>query len=448
MAYEQFRIYGYNQGTEPEHYRLHVRDHRTDYGPYQHGEDYRYQSSPGADYMDRARIPRPEDYVPPYSESTHRSKHHYEQYSTEDYISPPTDSRDDYISPGYDEPTRKHFSRKSHRQSIPGGFSEGEEERLSWPSISGKEQQSIHRLMKEAKFGNEHEIMRAYWVPQEYDENPVNNRISSGEERSRSRHQARRDAYESDIQTYVEDSEDEEQGRDRGYDSDEDGDDARERWMSKSRKDESEDSEWNQPSRMPGGYASSSPSIQYESEEEHTEHRRSRRYTSPSSPGREYDRRVGSSGSSHRWRSVSSSRKQRQREHHSRRRHASSSPDGSHWSQHTSPNHRRSASTSPRTRRPRVQRAPSPPSAITRRHSASSVSVYIGSDDEVSVRYDSDMEGSGGIGLSGSERARYIGSDDSDVCSDFMINGGSDCDFEGDDIWNSSGSDEGGYDEE
>ncbi|KAH4893574.1 hypothetical protein HBI80_244200 [Parastagonospora nodorum] len=459
MAYEQFRIYGYNHGTEPEHYRLHVRDHRTEHTTPRRAHYYdAYQSSPGADYIDRARMPRPDDHIGPYVESARRSRRKNTGYSTQDYISPPVDARDDYIDQDYHTPARAHAQHTPRHQNVPGGFYE-DEYSPSMLSISAKEQDSIHRIMKEAKFGNHHEIMRAYWVPQEYDEMPVD-QTHSHRQRSRSvpKLEPRRVRYDSesetDVQTYVGDSGDDEVERPRlgGWNSDEDSIvETRDRWRSKSLRS---DDVGRAPSpHMPGGYASSSPSIHYESDEEDEMRHRSRKASRERAI-----RRYASSSPNDRHRDSSASPSA----HH----YASSSPAPSEWGQYRSRRHisfssstdhaRQRSMSSPPTRphassslRPRIQRAPSPPPAIARRYSSSStLSPYVGSDYDAPVRYESDTGDDDDTCVSGSERGRYVRSEiDSDVCSDFVINGGSDCDFEGDDIWNDSGS-EGEYDDE
>jgi hypothetical protein len=435
MAYEQFRIYGYNHGNETEHYRLHVRDRRTGYEEQGYGN---YRSRTGGEYIDRPQQSRPEHYTAPYTGSTRKSRRGSRHYSNDDYISPPTEDRNDYISPNYDTVSR----RTSRHRNGPGGFYEDEGDAPAWPNVSAQEQDSIHRLMKEAKFGNEHEVMRAYWVPgpQDYDELEPPRRIDARKvrPRSRSRSERRKVEYGSDVQTYVDDS-----GEERGgaWDSAEDDTRAsRDRWRSKPRAEHS---------RMPGGYASSpSPSIHYESDEEEYTPSRCRRYASSSPPRSIHRSRRDSSASPavHRYASSSPTRSDwGEQKSPIRRRHVSFSPTISHPRHRSSspPTRTRHTSSSPH---PRIHTAPSPPPAIRRYSSPSPDSDY-----EVPVRYNSDTDGEEDSYISGSERGRYIRSDvnaDSDVCSDFVINGGSECEFEGDDIWCVSGSEEEGEGDE
>lgn len=467
MAHEQFRFYGWNHGDEPERYRLHVHESPIAYGkPHDAPRHHYYNSSPGADYINRSHYPRTEDQIEPHFGSSRQSRRRNNDYCpTSDYIAPPADSRDDYISQDDDTPPRKHYHDLSTERRIPGGFYEPTSIPDRGPrNINFHEDEGINRIIKNADFSNEHEIMRAYWVPgpQEYDEMDISagGRLQKSRPRSKSRSKAKRVMYESevdsesDIKTYVDESGDGHGGKEIVYDSDEDEDMVSSRSgnsgrRSRSRRKELSRSEWDRSPRMPGGYASSSPSIHYESDESHT------RYRSASFRSRASSRHRTKSGAPVATRYASSSPGMRYNTERSRHRststspvrprYASTSPTRSEYGPHRPIPRSKHASPSPLRTRTRIQRAPSPPT-LAQRYSSSTPSVYIGSDSEVDVHYMSDS-GESGIPCRGVNRGRYVGSD---VDSDFVINGGSEFDFEGDDIWCDSSHGEGGvgYDEE
>lgn len=458
---EAYRIYGWNNGTEPERYRLHVQDYQPAYSTPQNTHGY-YGSSPGADYIDRSRYPRTEDCIAPHVESKRKSRRLKDDdcysrrkgdyHSNSDYIAPPlAESREDYISQAYDTPPRRPCYDSMERR-MPGGFYDSEI-RLDRHSRSKHfhEDEHVNRIIKDADFSNEHEVMRAYWVPgpQGYDEMDVSSslpRKSRPRSREGARSKAKRVTYESeesesDVKTYVDDSGEEDAKV--VYESDEDdsmmspASNASRRRRSRGRI-EVDGNRWDTEPRMPGGYASSSPSpsVHYESDEpiKHTRYRstsassgahRSRtrtttRYLS-SSPGMRYDTDRSRS------RPLSSSRP----------RFAPSPPTLSDYGRDRSSSRHRLPSTSPAPRpRPRTRnpRAPSPPSLSTRFHSSSTPSPSFDSSSEAELErerhYLSDSDKSIGIPIRG-VKARYV----SDEESDFVINGGSECDFEGDDIW-------------
>ncbi|KAL5115039.1 hypothetical protein ACEQ8H_007080 [Pleosporales sp. CAS-2024a] len=458
MAYEQFRIYGYNHGNEPEHYRLHVQDHRTIHPASQHGRKYDTLGSyPAPDYTDRTQQSRPDHGHGSYKKtrskpSRSRSR---DYYSTEDYISPPTEGREDYIVPNYDTAWQQPHHEPWRQSRMPGGFQEDQPDRPSRPRISRKEKETIHQLMQETKFGNHHEIMRAYWVPQEYDAMAIE------EDRSRSRTEMRREGYGSHVQTYADDSVDEAQD----WDMDEPrAQEARGRWRPSRRA--SADASHGPSSRMPGGYASSSPGIRYESDEEDDAsspyHPRRRSVSRGRAfPSRKYSQLRHSSSSSppRPQRYLSSSPEPlQQRLHYHHHHHQNNN------SRHHSCSRRyTSASPSPSsmvsTNRTRIQHAPSPPPAITHSYSQSRRDSFSSSSLSPSrsssghhvpvpaVRYasdhpDTDSDGNEDCDMYESDsdaghvmgRARYAVSD---AGSDFVINGGSDWGEEDGDIWDS-----------
>jgi hypothetical protein len=499
MAHEAYRIYGWNNGTEPERYRLHVQNYQPAYSSPHNTYGY-YGSSPGADYIDRSRYPRTEDCIAPHVESRSRKSRrrqdndHYsrkknECHSNEDYIAPPlAETRDDYISQAYDTPPRKQYYEETDRR-MPGGFYDSEI-RLDRRSRSkhSRENENVNRIIKDADFSNEHEVMRAYWVPgpQEYDEMDLSSslpRNSRARSRSKSRlgSKAKRVTYESeesesDVKTYVDDSGEEDAKI--VYESDEDDSMmSPASYASRKRRSqgriEVDGNRWDTEPRMPGRYASSSPSpsVHYESDEpiKHTRYRstsassgahRSRtrtttRYLS-SSPGMRY----GTSQSRSRTRHLSSSSASPLRP-----RYAPSPPTLSDYGRDRSSSRHRPRSPSftsspprPRTSiRTRNPRAPSPPSLTTRHFSSSSThrSASFDSSSEAEAERERERErerhylsdsGESNVVPSRGVKARYV----SDGESDFVINGGSECDFEGDDIWcdSSEGERGGEYDDD
>jgi hypothetical protein len=475
MAHEAYRIYGWNNGSEPERYRLHVQDYQPAYSTPQNTYGY-HGSSPGADYIDRSRYPRTEDHIAPHVGSSRQSRRRKnEYYSNSDYIAPPTDSREDYISQAYDTPPsfRNRDYDVSMDTRMPGGFYDSEV-RLDRRSRSANfhENENVNRVIKDADFSNEHEVMRAYWVPgpQDYDEMDLSGvgmpRHSKSRSKSRLGSKAKRVTYESDVEsesdvkTYVDDS-GEEDGKRIIYDSGEDErrtPESRSRMRSGSRRREVAGNRWDQASHMPGGYASSSPSpsIHYESDEPPARYRRVS--ISSDTPHRRARTTTRYASSSPRMRSRSRSHHLSSSKSPIRPRCAPSPPTLSDYGRNRYPS-RSTSPPRPRTRtRTRNPRAPSPPSLTTRFHSSSSTprsasflssrSPSLGPD----RHYLSESDKSNVVPCRGVRGVRgnrgFVGSDEE---SDFVINGGSECDFEGDDIWCDSSDDGRGgleYDED
>jgi hypothetical protein len=481
---EAYRIYGWNNGTEPERYRLHVQDYQPAYSSPHNTYGY-YGSSPGADYIDRSRYPRTEDCIAPHVEPSRKSRRRKddeyrtrrnEYRSNEDYIAPPlAESGEDYISQAYDAPPKRRHEGERERR-MPGGFYDSEI-RVDRHSRSKHvhEDESVKRIISDAKFSNEHEVMRAYWVPgpQEYDEMDLSSslpRKARSRPGSRSRgSKAKRVTYESeesesDVKTYVDDIDSSEEDRKIVYESDEDDSMVDSGNRSRRRRSPGRTktgNRWDTSPRMPGGYASSSPSpsrsIHYESDEprKHTRYRSTSASSDPHTHPSRTTTRYLSSSPGIRYASTSRST--------SRHRHASPSPPYGAPSPPTlSDYERRTPSVSPAPRpRPRVRnpRAPYPPSLTTRHFSSSSTprsssflsdrSFDSGTEAEAERerRYLSDSDQSVKVPCR-TVKARYV----SDEESDFVINGGSECEFEGNDIWcDSSDEDRGGggaYDDE
>jgi hypothetical protein len=248
MAYQEYdnsqhyQGYSYSQGNPTSSYESRIREYDATHVPPHYAADYDPYHGSSSDYIGRPRFSK-SDYIAPPGQSSRHFRPTYDDdatyYSTSDYISPPVDSRDDYISPNYET---------THQHSFPEAYDDGageqdaydafyEEERSPLRSVNYAapiEEKSNYQLMIDAGFTSKHEFMRAHglktWEPDDYE---AANEILNGyrevdAQNSRPQlHPLRRElpsqddslAYDSDLDTYVNDSD---EGQQHVYASDSD----------------------------------------------------------------------------------------------------------------------------------------------------------------------------------------------------------------------------------